>query len=759
MPSSHPFQPAFPLQGTVTRKISEKEFGSIIHVKVQNGQVLVVVCDATGLTVGDKVDLFSGTRRYYEARKQWQYTCKVSVVMDHINESCAATRFIVDGMRRLIIKFVVGIGPAKANKLCTGGHLSRFAMRYMETGASKDIIADFREDLRESDLCRRVVNLVESYPDVHTFMLHAAFMAIGHVRCQIDEVEDPETFMRNILCKPYSDMTLEALGFEKCDDLATRLEIHDPEARVFGALVHCMRNAGRQDGHCYLPDGELLTKLGGINIATTDAVIALNRCAESASQKLPVICVNHDGNVIVYRRSVKDSEQAIADILARYLNGTPNLATPGEISLDMSKESLVPSQDQLDAMAIVVSSRVSVLTGPPGSGKSKTIDWITKIAMSKGLGVQLLAPTGRAAARLREVCDVGSPTTIHMWLFQHGLYNFRKFRTNYDPDVIIVDESSMVDMDLLTVLLKVCERHHSRATLIFTGDVDQLPSIGAGNVLLDMINSGRIPVARLTNVHRQGEGSGILRLALAVRSGDMKGVHACARLPECKIVLRADEEALLDMAKKMCVRPEYAQLQVITPCRRGILGTDSLNEVLQKLLNPNVSRPGKHCRVGDGSRVVYALGDKVIACKNDHTANVYNGDIGHVTELVHETFTVTYSSGSSQRFVTDEQTLIQSSGASKTDKRVIAHLPHDRLSLAYAITIHRTQGSEFPHTLIFMPEIARRMANRRLLYTAVTRSKLSCTVYGVKDIFYQAVESPGMPRYTRLAALINLCQA
>lgn len=715
----------FPLHGTVTRKISEKVFGSLLNVRFADGTCTTVSTDALGLTKGDNISIRSGTRKYWEAGKQWQLVkCKVDVIFDRIPESTATTQLLVKGLRKLFIKNVKGVGKAAADRLCNGGHLERLALNFLRGASGDHMITQLAAGLDGSAVAGRLVAFLKTFATPHRFLVEACFLALGNVRCHVSEVPELDRFLDSLLRKPYSERTLDQLGFLKCDELATMLELHNTEERLEAALFHCLTEAAKSEGHCYLPQEELYQKAKEMmGVSRPDAAEALKRCI-GRGQSSPLVYISlGPEQPAVYRRRVCADEQAVARILRSFV-ARPMSAFHGAATSQLPCTGPTPSPDQLTAMEKIMSCSVSVLTGPPGSGKSLTIRWLTELAMLRGKTVQLLAPTGRAAARLREVSSEGDATTIHMWMT----------RKDHAPiDLIVVDETSMVDMDLLLTFLRACEKSHPTATLIFAGDVDQLPSIGAGNVLLDIIASNNIPVAALTCIHRQGAGSGILTLAFAVRAGDVKAVRACSNLTECSIVLRVNEDDVLAMVKQKCTLPENNDLQVITPCKMGPLGTESINRQLQQLLNGNVHIHGKHFRMNDS--LTFALGDKVIACKNNHTHGVYNGDIGWVSEIAVDALFVNYTSGRVQEYKFGEEEI-------------------ETLNLAYAITVHRTQGSEFPHTLILMPNSAWKMATQRLLYTAVTRSKLSCTIFGIKDILMRAIANPGSSRYTRLASLL-----
>jgi exodeoxyribonuclease V alpha subunit len=395
-----------------------------------------------------------------------------------------------------------------------------------------------------------------------------------------------------------------------------------------------------------------------------------------------------------------EAEDCIAAALARLL------ATAQPIEIAPSKSPL-PTLDetQLAAVAAALERGVSVLTGGPGTGKSRTVDTVRTLAVRAGLSVALAAPTGRAAKRLEELC--GAPaSTLHRLLgaqprmdgedvsFSGGFA--RGADWPLDEDVVVVDEASMLDVDLAEALLSACA---DGTHLLLVGDAAQLPSIGPGRVLGDLIDAGVVPVTQLRTLYRQAEGGAIARLAIAVREGELPQI---ADDPSREVVLVPARDGA-DAARRVvqlvtdsiprALGIGTAQVQVVTPVHRGAAGTLALNAALKARLNPGRG----------GSR--FDVGDRVVATANHLDAEPFgyaNGEVGVVVAV--ET-----GGGVTVEFA---------SGPAEIRGRALGDLAH-----GWAITVHRAQGSEFPAVVVVLPADAGGMLSRPLVYTALTRAQ------------------------------------
>ncbi len=384
---------------------------------------------------------------------------------------------------------------------------------------------------------------------------------------------------------------------------------------------------------------------------------------------------------------------------------------------------------QLEAIRMAVSSKVMVLTGGPGTGKTTTTLGIISAYKRAGCKITLAAPTGRAAKRMSEATGMEAKT-IHRLLEYKPPEGYQKNGENpLTGDVLILDECSMIDIILMYNLLKAIPEH---MTLIMVGDTDQLPSVGAGNVLKDVIDSGVIPVIRLTRIFRQAQGSRIIMNAHRINKGeaiDMRG----GRESDFFFAEEETNEGIVNRLVRYCTKnlPKYYKvdalryIQVLTPMQRGTVGAANLNRVLQEAMNPTgaaLQRSGTH----------YRIRDKVMQIRNNYDKEVFNGDIGTVVKVDLEERELTVSFDG-REVIYDVTEL-------------------DELVLAYATTIHKAQGSEYP--IVVMPFSMSHfvMLQRNLLYTGVTRAKKILVLIGEKKaVFYAIKNEKTAERNTRLA--------
>ena len=415
---------------------------------------------------------------------------------------------------------------------------------------------------------------------------------------------------------------------------------------------------------------------------------------------------------------------------AREKNGNDHLSV--DVSYIEQLVHMEYDEVQKDAIRRAAVSKVMVLTGGPGTGKTTTTQGIIAAFRAYGLKILLAAPTGRAAQRMSEATGLVAKT-IHRLLECKPPEGYQKNEENpLEGDVLIVDECSMIDIILMNSLLKAIPQG---MRLILVGDIDQLPSVGAGNVLRDIIDSGCFPVIRLTRIFRQAQTSRIVMNAHRINGGKMPDISN-GKETDFFFLEREEPEAVLpeivDLVKRRLsgyYRMSPAQIQVLTPMQRGVVGAANLNIALQEALNPG----------GDGLRrsgVVFRLHDKVMQIKNNYDKEVFNGDIGIVEEVDMEERELTV------RF----------------DERQVAYdvTELDELVLAYATTIHKAQGSEYP--IVVMPVLMTHfvMLQRNLLYTGVTRAKKILVLIGEKKAVWYAIKNEVTSgRNTKLAKRLS----
>jgi exodeoxyribonuclease V alpha subunit len=376
------------------------------------------------------------------------------------------------------------------------------------------------------------------------------------------------------------------------------------------------------------------------------------------------------------------------------------------------------SDEQRYAVRQIVNVPVSILTGAPGTGKTSTVRSLLAIFEQAGYGVRLAAPTGRAAERLREV--TGRPAqTLHRMLHADRPTPPSILRRIFPvADVVIVDEASMIDVFLMARLIKACTAF---TKLILVGDVNQLPSIVAGQVLFDLIESGMIPVIELSKNYRQANESRIIAAAEMIKAGrapdlpapghgksDCYFIEAETAAEIARLVVNAATRSL----PQRCGADPYQSIQILTPKHKGLLGATHLNERIQMALHeaPSESHTGAH---------QFLVGDRVLHTKNDYRLKVFNGQVGSVRQVTDETVAVRFG----DRVVTYSR----------------ATLPH--LTPGFAITIHRSQGSEYPFVIIPIHESQQPMLSRELLYTALTRGRRMVVLIGSRRALELAVEN------------------
>jgi len=491
------------------------------------------------------------------------------------------------------------------------------------------------------------------------------------------------------------------------------------------AIVGFLLARDARDGHTVSPRTDIEAALrpfaAGEPGAAVDAAVAHGS----------VIPAGTDGQELLGLARYAQAEAAVAQGIARLL------ATGRPIEVDSDSDPFDLDEAQRSAVEHALRAGVSVLTGGPGTGKSRTVAALVALAERAGRSVALAAPTGRAAKRLEELC--GTPaSTLHRLLgaqprtrgdevsFAGGFARNRDW--TLDEDVVVVDEASMLDVELANALLIACS---DGTHLLFVGDPAQLPSIGPGQVLADVIDSRVAPVTPLRTLYRQAEGGTIARLATSVREGTLPPVNDPSR--EVVIVAargsadaaRRVTQLVTDSIPRVLAIPAH-QVQVVTPIHRGSAGTHALNVALKAQLNP-----------GDG-RHRFDVGDRVVATANHLEAEPFgyaNGEVGVVAEVDPDgTVTVEFASGPAE-----------------VKGKALADLLH-----GWAITVHRAQGSEFAGVVVVLPPESVTMLSRPLVYTALTRAQRHLSVvHAVGPALARAVRTVGAePRRTRLTDLL-----
>ncbi|MGN1159626.1 MAG: ATP-dependent RecD-like DNA helicase [Lachnospiraceae bacterium] len=564
---------------------------------------------------------------------------------------------------------------------------------------------------------------------------------------------------------------IDGIGFKTADEIAGRIGIHvDCEYRIMSGVLYVLLQASAE-GHLYLPMEELLQRGAELLGVTEEAIepLVLNMAMDKK-----LVIKKQQGLTAVYSMNAYYAELNCARMLQELMTASEE-TLPAEDTMRLrrieqlqemlyGKEEIHMELDELQKQAVLeaVKNGVFILSGGPGTGKTTTTRLIIEYLKDNGMEFYLAAPTGRAAKRMQETTGYEAKT-IHRLLELNGMASengkkaaFERNELNpLEVDAVIIDEMSMVDIYLFQALLKAIT---VGTKLILVGDANQLPSVGPGQVLRDLIESGCFPTVVLHKIFRQAETSDIVVNAHRIHEG--KEILLDNKSKDFFFLERNDVNVIYKHMIQLITgkMPAYVNakpfdIQVLTPMRKGLLGANTLNQILQRYLNPPDETKHEHT-VGD---TVFREGDKVMQVKNDYQleweclgkygipydkgSGVFNGDMG-VVEQINE-----YA-----------QTMVVKFDAERTVTYPFAQL--EELELAYAITIHKSQGSEYPGIILPLLSAPRMLLNRNLLYTGITRARGCVTILGSRETVREMIaHADEQKRYTgfvcRLRELIG----
>lgn len=514
---------------------------------------------------------------------------------------------------------------------------------------------------------------------------------------------------------------IDGVGFKRADEVASKLGYgkEDPR-RIRAGLKFALQEQMQAAGHCCMPRVMLAAKAAHKNVLDID--IELVKPEIDAAIEDGLIVEDMDA---LYLPRYREAEEYVADAITSLLRSTRQYVDTDAIVNEAQRQTGIKyNEQQRDAIRMAATEGVMILTGGPGTGKTTTLRGMLAVLTHYGYTYELCAPTGRAAKRMSEMTHQEAKTIHRLLEFQEGKFS-RDESNPLAADVIICDEASMVDLLLMQSLLKAMK---VGAKFIIIGDNDQLPSVGPGRVLGDLIDSGKVPTVKLTQIHRQAEGSYIIYNAHRIINGNFPILDNKNSkdffFDNVEDEEKAAQEVISLVRSRLPAKYPGKEIQVLCPNRKNSTGCNMLNVIMQEALNPEGPATEYH-------GTIYRNGDRVMQTKNNYQKGVFNGDVGTVTSADGDSIYVMFDDGNTAQHYADEEL--------------------GELDLAYATTIHKSQGSEYDIVVIVLMKSASIMLQRNLLYTAVTRAKDVCLIVGQKQAIYTCIAEWRMtPRQTRL---------
>ena len=737
------------IKGYVEHIVYQSETGYTVFHMYSDGDEITCVGTLKGLTVGETIEAIGEGVSHPVYGEQFKV---VSYKVLPPEDAESMRRYLASGA-------VKGVGVALADRIVKKFGADTFRImeeepeRLVEVkGISERIAREISAQMEEKKELRSALVYLQQYGISNTLAVKI-YQTYQERLYQVMQT-NPYRLAEDIV----------GVGFKIADEIASKIGIHtDSDYRIASGTLYVLLQA-IQEGHIYLPKEVLLERsqrLLGVDIPNMEAVLA-NMMMDKK------IVIKSEGDMQkVYASRYYYMELNCARMLSslhksvEFLSPTKEKKITEDVDRIADRLGFVLDELQTKAVMESIKNGLFILSGGPGTGKTTTINMMIRYFEEQGMDILLAAPTGRAAKRMTEATGYEA-RTIHRMLELNGVLEEdtrgARFERNADnpleADVIIIDEMSMVDIHLFQALLQAIP---SGTRLILVGDVDQLPSVGPGQVLKDLMKSECFPMVILNHIFRQAEESDIIVNAHRINKGleislDNKSKDFFFLERNDVGVIYKHMIQLIQEKLPKYVEADAVDIQVLTPMRKGVLGVEQLNQILQQYLNPPTTDKKEHIFGG----ITFREGDKVMQIRNnyqlewevlskynipiDRGLGVFNGDVGRIIEIrpLAEQVVVMFEDA--------KQVTYPFSGL-------------EELELAYAITIHKSQGSEYPAIIIPLLTGPRMLFNRNLLYTGVTRAKNCVTILGSKETLeYMIANASQHQRYTSLDLRIKECQ-
>lgn len=712
------------ITGTVERVTfhSEETGFCVVRVKVKGVRDLITV-------VGQVPEIASG--EFLEATGRWrndpQYGLQLAA--DSLKLTAPTT---VEGIQKYLASGLIkGIGAAYAERLVKAFGSEVFT-----------VIENAPERLREvpgigAKRCQQIVKGWDTQQKIKEIMLFLYANGVGTAKAVRIYKTYGDQAVALIKENPYRlAHDIYGIGFLTADAMAQKMGIAKDSLLRARAGVSYALFAQVDNGHCGFPAASLVPQAAELlDIPATIIEEAIQQELAAGQLRQDEI----DGEVCLFIPSLYYYEKHIAQEVMRLMNGSvrwSGIEADKAISWVEQRLQLALADNQKQAVAAALHTKFFVITGGPGVGKTTIVNSIIKILEAKQLQILLTAPTGRAAKRMSESTGMEAKTIHRLLEFDPAERRFKRDSDNpLECDLLVVDETSMVDAQLMSSLLQAVP---GEAAVILVGDVNQLPSVGAGQVLADIIDSGQVKVVILNEIFRQAKTSRIITNAHAINAGlmpnvdnDLAGDFFFVGAETAEDGIKKIVQIVKERVPKRWHYDSVRDVQVLCPANVGGIGAKQLNIELQKVLNPNAQE--KIERFG----ITFATGDKVMQIQNNYDKEVFNGDIGFITQIDLE--------NKEMAILFDEREVIY-----EFDEL-------DEVVLAYACTIHKSQGSEYP--VVVLPIMMQQfmMLQKNLVYTGVTRGKKLVIIVGQKKALHVALKGAkqNQRRYSKLKEWLN----